>query len=71
MQVKRKLINTWRRLKDKGDVAAIAEITNMNAATISRVINGKQETSSDLIMKISEFYAKKKARLRESEDDLN
>ena len=56
MQVKERLINNWKVLKEKGDVNALAKITDKDASTISRVLVGKQEASIAIIEQIIAFY---------------
>lgn len=71
MQIKKRLINKWKRLKDQGDVKNIAELLGMNEATVSRIMGGKQGTSSDTLLFISEYFTKREAKVTKIENDFN
>ena len=60
MQISKRIINKWGSLRDHGDVKEIAQLIGKDRGTVSRILNGKQETTSDVFIKISNFYAIRK-----------
>lgn len=69
MQIPKKIINTWKSVKEQGDVNAIAKMTGKNQATISRVLSGKQQTTPDVIQKIVEFLKARKKQISKIEQE--
>lgn len=71
MQVSKRIINKWASLKEHGDVDYLAGLTNKNSSTISRVLAGKQDTTPEVILIITEFYKKRKKLVAQIQDDNN
>lgn len=71
MQVSKRIINKWASLKEWGDVEYLAGLTKKQPSTISRIMSGKQETTPEVIMTITEFYKKRKKIRQQIEDDNN
>lgn len=60
MQISKKTLTRWDSLRDKGDNQKLAKILDMDVASVSRILSGKQETTSDLLLKIKDFFKEKK-----------
>jgi IS30 family transposase len=67
MQVKKRIINNWLTLKEKGDIEKIAKITGKQPSTISRVISGKQETTPDVVEQIVAYFKPRKKQISKIE----
>ena len=61
--ISKRIINKWKGLKRKGDVLSLSKSTGKTEATISRVLNGKQEPSIELTIQITEFFNSRKKQL--------
>ena len=48
------MIKKWKDVKEYGDLVALTELTNLKSQTLSRILYGKQETSSKNILIIKE-----------------
>lgn len=64
MQIKKNTVNKWKRYKSRGDGKALAELTGLDMATISRVLNGKQEVSFKVVKMINDFFEVRKKELK-------
>lgn len=69
MQVSEKTLGKWRSVLEKGDNQTLAKDLDMTEESVSRILNGKQETTSDILLKIKDFYKRKKALQRQIETD--
>lgn len=68
MQASKKLIASWAKLRDWKDVNTLAGLTGKKPSTISRILSGKQETTSDVLLIIKAFYKERKAKVAIIED---
>lgn len=59
MKATKKQINAWKLRRKQGDNKALCNILNKQPATLSRIMLGKQETTSDLLLKIDLYYSDK------------
>lgn len=59
MQISDKTLAKWRKVREKGDNQKIAEMCDLDEATVSRVLTGKQETDSENLLKMKDFFQKK------------
>lgn len=71
MQANKKLVARWRKLKERNDVKDLAALTNKQPSTISRVLAGKQSTTSDVLLIIRDFYKKRSQKVADLIDDNN
>lgn len=59
MQVPRSIINKWGKVREHGDVQAIAKLTGLNEASVSRILSGKQATRPEAIILIKAYLSKR------------
>jgi len=57
MKATKKQINAWKLRRKQGDNKALCNILDKQPATISRIMLGKQDTTSDLILKIDLYFS--------------
>lgn len=63
------MIKKWKDVKEYGDLVALTELTNLKSQTLSRILYGKQETSSKNILIIKEFLNKKEASIKKAQSE--
>jgi len=71
MIVNKKLVNKWKLLREKNDVAELALLTKKNRSTISRIVNGKQATTPFVLAQINDFFKERKKTISKIENDLD
>jgi hypothetical protein len=71
MQITKKIVNNWATLKERGDVKKIAKILRVEKETASRILSGNQTTSTKNLLKINEFFNKRKVERAQLIDDNN
>ena len=69
MQTPTPMIKKWKDVKEYGDLVALTELTNLKSQTLSRILYGKQETSSKNILIIKEFLNKKEASIKKAQSE--
>jgi hypothetical protein len=69
MQTPKPMIKKWKDVKEYGDLVALTELTNLKSQTLSRILYGKQETSSKNILIIKEFLNKKEASIKKAQSE--
>jgi hypothetical protein len=69
MQTPKPMIKKWKDVKEYGDLVALTELTNLKSQTLSRILYGKQETSSKNILIIKEFLNKKEASIKKANSE--
>lgn len=52
------------KVKDRGDVQAVANLLGYDRATASTILNGRRETTSLVVEKIKAFIVKKEAKVK-------
>jgi plasmid maintenance system antidote protein VapI len=67
MQISGKILGKWQKLRTKGDNKKLAELLEINQSAVSRILNGKAETTDENIDKIANFFSSKKKRLKKIE----
>lgn len=63
------MIKKWKDIKEYGDLVILMELTNLKSQTLSRILYGKQETSSKNILIIKEFLNKKAAAIKKANSE--
>lgn len=69
MQTPKPMIKKWKDIKEYGDLVILMELTNLKSQTLSRILYGKQETSSKNILIIKEFLNKKAAAIKKANSE--
>lgn len=69
MQTPQTLIKKWKDIKEYGDLVTLMELTKLKSQTLSRILYGKQETSSKNILIIKEFLNKKAAAIKKANSE--
>lgn len=69
MQTPQTLIKKWKDIKEYGDLVTLTELTKLKSQTLSRILYGKQETSSKNILIIKEFLNKKAAAIKKANSE--
>lgn len=69
MKISEEISKEWKESLEKGDSKTLAIKLKMDDSTISRIINGKQHTTSSNLLKIKAFIEKKKKMIAKIEQD--
>ena len=59
MKASEQLVKEWRSVSEQGDNKELCNLLNKQAATVSRIVNGKQETTFKVLLQIKEYYSKR------------
>lgn len=70
MQISKKALNNWRKNWERGDNQELAKILQMDEASVSRILNGKQETTSTVLLQIRGYFKKKRDLKKNLEKEL-
>lgn len=65
MKPENKIIRKFKRMCKQGDIEAIAEFADLNASTVSRILNERQATTLKTLTKISDYFKNKQKQLSE------
>lgn len=64
MQTITDIISEWPKLKERGDVNAIAALIGKEHTTTSRILNGHQTPTIDEIEIIEQYFAPRKKKIQ-------
>ena len=65
MQTPARIINKWKAIKEYGYIKELSEVTGKSCPTLSRIMVGKQGTTPEVMIQISDFL-KEKDKVRKS-----